>query len=364
MPVILGWAAGVMTLSCLFGCGTDRPAVVEVGPKRPDDGLLFVARPTPTVKLTVTSLERTMSLMRARLAGIGVRNARVVRHGIKIKVLLPDGPAKQAARRVVGAPGRLAFYDWEKSVLGPDGKPHPLDESVTGGQHAGQPGYGTRSYYLAVKRASRFPATDKRVNGLVYGVDGHAKSVLCGPQATKADARASCRAVGKKPTSFVGVSQGHIIAQAQADGADKASQAAASDAYYVLKDAPALLGRDIKNPQQIIDSDIGQPDVSFDFTDAGRKKWQGLTRVVGRRGSDELLPGVIPGTVADHVAIVLDNKLISVPYVDPQQNPDGLDAANGSQISGVFTIESAQRVAILIKTGPLPLSLELVDNAS
>jgi hypothetical protein len=35
---------------------------------------------------------------------------------------------------------------------------------------------------------------------------------------------------------------------------------------------------------------------------------------------------------------VLDNELISVPFIDFQQNPDGIDARNGSQIEGGFTI--------------------------
>ena len=68
-------------------------------------------------------------------------------------------------------------------------------------------------------------------------------------------------------------------------------------------------------------------------------------------------------SVANHFAIILDNKLISVPYIDPQQNPDGIDGSNGSQISGSFTIKSAQRLANLIKTGALPIKLELISQS-
>ena len=76
-----------------------------------------------------------------------------------------------------------------------------------------------------------------------------------------------------------------------------------------------------------------------------------------------MLPGVPAVNVANHFAIVLDNKLISVPYIDPQQNPDGIDGANGSQISGTFTIKTAQRLANLIKTGALPIKLELISQS-
>ncbi len=58
---------------------------------------------------------------------------------------------------------------------------------------------------------------------------------------------------------------------------------------------------------------------------------------------------------------MLDNELISVPYIDFQQNPDGIDGANGSQIEGGFTISTAQRLANLLKTGALPIKLELIS---
>ena len=49
---------------------------------------------------------------------------------------------------------------------------------------------------------------------------------------------------------------------------------------------------------------------------------------------------------AQHFAVVLDNQLITVPYIDYKQNPDGIDASiNGSEITGSFTITTAQNLA-------------------
>ena len=58
---------------------------------------------------------------------------------------------------------------------------------------------------------------------------------------------------------------------------------------------------------------------------------------------------------------MLDNELISVPQIDWQQYPNGLGGGGGSRISGGFTIESAQRLANLLKTGALPIKLELIS---
>jgi preprotein translocase subunit SecD len=329
--------------------------------------LVYRARPTRFSAVTSDSIDRTMDIMRRRVEDLDVSGAEIQRSGAdQIDVSLPDVENADQAQQQVGTTARLVFYDWEKSVLGPDGKPAPADQSVTGGPNAGQPGAGTQTYYEAVTRAARFPPTDepdRTTNGLYFGVDRTTETVLCGPQESAADAREACGDDGKKPSSVVKVPRGYIIVQAEADDANKAAQAAASDAYFILKDRPALRSTDIKNPEQSTDTGAGgsgEPAVVYDFTRAGRKKWARLTRTIARRGSDQLLPGVSSMVVANHFAIVLDDKLISVPYIDPSQNPHGIDSDNGSQISGGYTIKSAQRLANLMATGPLPIKLELI----
>jgi SecD/SecF fusion protein len=332
--------------------------------------LVYQAKPTLQSKVTSDSIQRTMDIMRERVDTLGVAEPEIQRSGSdQIDVSLPDVKNADQAQQQVGTTAQLLFYDWEKSVLGKDGKPHITDASVTGGSSAGQPGAGTQSYYDAVKTASKFPATaepDDTTNGQFFGVDDKAKTVVCGPQETVADLKEACTNSGAEASSTVKVPRGYLIVQAEAADGDKTAQAAASDAYYILKDDPALHGTDIKNPEQNVDNGAGgtgQPNVTFDFTSSGRKKWQKTTRAIAQRGSDQLLPGLDSQSVANHFAIVLDNKLISVPYIDPRQNPDGIDGSNGSEISGGFTIKSAQRLANLIKTGALPIKLQLISQS-
>jgi SecD/SecF fusion protein len=333
--------------------------------------LVYEAQPTKFSKVTPDSINRTMDIMRERIDNLGVAEPEIQQAGNnQIDVSLPDVQNADQAQQQVGTTAQLAFYDWEKSVVGPNGKTNASDPNVTGGQGAGQPGMGSsQTQYEAVKEASKLKPTnepDDTHSGLYYGVDDKAKTVLCGPQSTEAAAREACNNAGKKATSFVKVPEGYIVVQAEGDQSDPKAAAAASDAYFILKDDPALRGTDIKNPEQNTDSGAGgtgQPNVTFDFTKSGRQKWQKTTREIAQRGSAKLLPGVDPRSVADHFAIVLDNKLISVPYIDPQQNPDGIDGSNGSEISGGFTIKSAQRLANLLKTGALPIHLELISQS-
>jgi SecD/SecF fusion protein len=100
--------------------------------------------------------------------------------------------------------------------------------------------------------------------------------------------------------------------------------------------------------------------VTFDFTGRGRRAWEQVTRTVAERGQAQVAPGQPPQEAFQHFVMALDDKLISVPYIDFRQNPKGIDATNGSQIEGGYTVASAQNLANLLKSGALPVHLELV----
>ena len=83
---------------------------------------------------------------------------------------------------------------------------------------------------------------------------------------------------------------------------------------------------------------------------------------VAQRGADNALGGPAVQT-SQHFAIALDNELVSAPYINWQENPDGIDGATGAQISGSFTIKSAQDLAKILKIGALPLKLTEVSRS-
>ncbi len=108
-------------------------AVVIALPQARDDEQ--PARRAETVRLEYRLPEAAAPIVRARLEAVGVRPAEVTASAGRLTVVVP-----RESRGVVGAlvaPGRFAIYDWEASVLGPDGSPAPTDPDVTGGQDAG-----------------------------------------------------------------------------------------------------------------------------------------------------------------------------------------------------------------------------------
>ncbi len=135
----------------------------------------------------------------------------------------------------------------------------------------------------------------------------------------------------------------------------------------MLKDNPVLGGTDIKNPEQNFEGGSGGPPiVTMEFSDKGRKAFADTTRAIAQRGADNAaINGGLqdPINASHHFAVRLDNALITTPYINFRENPDGIDGQQGAQISGGFTIQTAQDLARLLKTGALPVRLELISRS-
>ncbi len=328
--------------------------------------LTYQAKPTKFSKVTGDAIQRSLDIMRERVDALGVTEPEIQRSGSdQINVQLPDVSNQKRAIDQVGTTAQLYFYDWEPNVLGPDCKPDPSNANITGGAAAGDPSVAL-DQYGAVVRAARCPAKPHQNTShdkpFYYLVDDQAKKVLRGPEEVRTDLFSESRV--KQPTasqSIRVVEPGVVVVRAQDPNEnDKVKP----DKWYVLNDNFALRGTDIKNPEQNFDSSnggSGAPIVTFDFSKKGRGIWQKVTRAIAQRGQSNQLPGTSAREAAQHFAIVLDQDLVSVPFIDFQQNPDGIDATNGSQIEGGFTISSAQRLANLLKTGALPIKLELIS---
>jgi SecD/SecF fusion protein len=332
--------------------------------------LVYEARPAAKEKVTSDAINRAIEIMRKRVDSLGVAEPEIQQSGEQqITVALPDvSNAKEAADQV-GTTAQMFFFDWEKSVIGPDGKTAPLDTAVTGGGSAGRVSGACKPQYEAIALAAKQPARSNENQAIprskFYFVNDKAKSVVAGPEASRPEITRATRTLAFERKGGKGrvaeVKPGTIIVRAEVDdSAPKAQQN--PDCYFVLQDSFSLRGTDIKNPEQNFDQRTQAPNVTFEFTDKGRKKWKDTTKEIAQRGQESV--GLLPADAANqHFAIVLDNELISVPYIDFSDNPDGIDGGQGSEISGGFTIKSAQKLANELKYGALPVELKLVSQS-
>ncbi|MDQ3768869.1 MAG: protein translocase subunit SecD, partial [Actinomycetota bacterium] len=304
---------------------------------------------------------------RDRIDALGVDEPEIQRSGgDQINVALPGVADTERAADQVGRVAQLYFYDWEATVVGPDGSVGSQDPTVTGGQAAGSLADAIE-LYGAVQRAKGVEPEvdgDNTHEGLFYLVNTQEREVLEGPEPVREELFDGEQVPGQLPPNIriEEIPPGVVILRAQAPDNVDADEV---ERYYVLRDDPALRGTDIENPEQNRDTapgGTGQPIVTFEFTDEGRAQWEAVTSEIAQRGLANRLPGQPPDVSNQHFAIVLDNALISVPQIDYQENPDGIDGRTGAQISGGFTIQSAQDLASVLKTGALPVDLELISQ--
>ncbi len=109
--------------------------------------------------------------------------------------------------------------------------------------------------------------------------------------------------------------------------------------YYLVESVAAVTGRDLKNARRALDYDTNTPNVSFTLKPEAASRFQRITRDnIGRR-----------------LAIILDDKVQSAPVIEGAIYDQG-------QISGNFSIEEAQELALVLRSGALPASLEYQEE--
>lgn len=109
---------------------------------------------------------------------------------------------------------------------------------------------------------------------------------------------------------------------------------------YLLQETSIVPGDDLDDAQPGFDSRTTEPIISFRFNTAGARKFGKYTQ----------------DNVGRPFAIVLDDKVISAPVIrEPILGGTG-------QISGSFTVESANNLAIQLRSGALPAKLTVVEE--
>jgi preprotein translocase subunit SecD len=109
---------------------------------------------------------------------------------------------------------------------------------------------------------------------------------------------------------------------------------------YVIKKQVLVSGGELTDAQPGFDQRSGEPIVSFRFNSAGSRKFAQATSE----------------NVGQPFAIVLDNEVISAPVIrEPITGGSG-------QISGSFTVQAANELAILLRAGALPAPLTVIEE--
>lgn len=109
---------------------------------------------------------------------------------------------------------------------------------------------------------------------------------------------------------------------------------------YLLREQFLVQGEDLADAQPGFDSRTSEPVINFRFNQVGAREFASFTK----------------NNVGRQFAIVLDDKVLSTPVIrEPIFGGSG-------QISGNFTVESSNFLAVQLRSGSLPTKLKIVEE--
>ena len=359
--------------------------------------VVLQAEPKRGQVLTAADMSVSKNVIEQRVNGLGVSDAVVTQQGSnQIVVELPavHNPAQAAA--IIGATAQLQLFDLETSLVAPsiDASSNPIPTSSLYGLLSGiqsQKSGPPSAYYLFNSRTKRFAGKNGQAGGpfptlKAMQQDPDVKALK--PQKARTVKVTTGKGKHKKTTTKVeqpgkttkGFPTGYQVLTVPGNrevvtcdavssavcpgvGGTGAPPKGVTD-YYLFQytpDAanpvPQMTGNDLKlsGTQQDIDPQSGSPIVTLQFTGKGNGLFHKITQA-------EAIRGQTLGAF-QHFAIVLDGQLRSFPYIDYQQNPDGINpAGTGAQITGLTSISEAKNLALVLRSGALRVPFKTVEQ--
>jgi SecD/SecF fusion protein len=330
--------------------------------------VVLEAQPPKGRELTEEDLQRSVDIIRERIDKLGVSEPEVRKQGENQIVVQLAGVFDQSqAIAIIGKTAQLELYDLQANLLTPS-----ID--VQGFPRA------TGSLYTLLSNSSVKSRAEKGTPEAYYLFK--AKRRVAGPKATKAELLQTryVKRVGKAGSA----PKGHTILAAPEKTivlrcgigeryCPGVPDEPAQTFYYLFehdpqnKDdpVPEMTGKDLEldGTRQDFDTRSSEAIVTMQFTDAGERKFHDITRELAIRGRSVAGRLNIDDEIAfQQFAIVLDGVIQSAPVIDFNENPDGIPAGNGAQITGIGSLQEAKDLALVLQTGALPVNFNIAER--
>ena len=343
---------------------------------------MLKAVPPRGEQVTSEGMDTAQSVMRRRVDKLGVTEPEIRKQGNDQMVIELAGVNPDRAQEVIGKTARLELFDLQGDLVPPtadlQGNPTPLTslyKTLLPVQSQGKAKDSQEFYLFAPEKKPGSKATNyKLVAGpfpterelldskyvrdhgkpgkapkgtKVMFVPGSLALVKCTPTAT------FCPNVGPPTTTYYYLFKYHPHATAETGA------------------IPEMTGSDLnlKGTRQDFGTqgtDNGQPLVLMDFTNAGAKKFQSVTRTLAERGRTRWQTAGSPSgqqdNYAQQFAIVLDREIRSAPTVSFKDNPNGIPGTNGAEITGIGSVGEAKDLALVLQTGALPYNFRQLEK--
>ncbi|MFF3887748.1 hypothetical protein [Streptomyces sp. NPDC001914] len=270
-----------------------------------------------TAPLGADALRRTVDRMRARAGALGLTDVSVEARDGGITVTGRTADEKRLTE--LGTSGRLGFRPVlaeEPVGATPTSTPTPSASSAPTRGRAVTDGLRPRTAGSASASASAVPAP----------AEGSAPDAALQARFAALDCTAR-----ERPAAEREAAAGDSVVACGSDGGGSGSRA-----RFILGPT-AVDGAHVSSAKAVNDRQTGRWVVQLDFDSVGARQFSELTGSLSTRMSPQ-----------NQMAIVLDGAVISAPSVN--QRLDG----GTTEISGSFTRESAEQLAVTLGSGALP----------
>ena len=353
IAVVLALLGGVAALAITKSpvLGLDLQGGTEV---------ILEAQPEPGQEVTEEVLDAAVDSIRGRIDELGVNEPEIRKQGDNQIVVQLAGVDPARAAEVIGTTGQLQFFDLEGDLVPPSIDPQ------------GFPIPAPLLYPLLKPIQSD---VDEATANAWYLYDGE-RNLIAGPRATKADILSGLPG-GEAPegSEWIGVPEDRIVLTCGPSSVvcPGVSSSPPTRTYsylfrYQPDDAedpiPEMTGEDLElgGTRQDFSTQTGQAIVLMQFTDAGGDKFHDVTRELAVRGRVKTGQLGAQQAILQHFAIALDGEIRSWPSIDFEQYPDGIGGSNGAEISGLADVQEARDLAIVLRSGALPVPFAQVDR--
>jgi preprotein translocase subunit SecD len=297
-------------------------------------------------KVTKSTLNKSVDIIRQRVNGLGVAESDVATEGNNIVISVP-GKGRDQVLKIVGSTALLRI---RQALAEGSGAPvtatAPTSSATPSTSSAPKPkpsasthGRAVTSDLLApVPTASPAPSSSPSTSA---GTQAQAPRLQTLQEAEAFFATWSCDQPKPQDNS------GDYLVACSRDGTTKYLLAPTSVEGTEVKSASADL------PQQSLSGNDWQVDLSFKST--GTSQFGKLTSRIVKLQQP---PNCSPPTGCNAAAIVLDGVVQSAPFIDPAQSPNGI-VGGSATISGNFNHQTASDLANVLKYGALPIKFDV-----
>ena len=333
--------------------------------------VVLQAEAEPGVEVTQEALDASVEIIRDRVDSLGVSEPEIRKQGAnQIAVSLAGVFDPARATELIGKTAKLEFYDLQANLVPPSIgvslEPVPASDLfvlISPLQQAVEEGGPPSQLYL-------FDENDQLIEG---------------PAPTEAALLERLESGVAPPNSqILGVPSDRIVHSCSFESASvcPGGQPGGDTFYYLFQyqpnDAerpiPELTGEDLElsGTRASIGGGGGthgggggltDPVVQIQFTGSGGEKFHDVTREIARRGQQRAQTEGLPAQQSlQNFMISLDNEIRTFPTIDWRDNPDGIPGQGGAIITGLADVEEAQELALVLRSGALPVNFVQVDR--